>query len=144
MNSPEELAQAVVKKMYDNDPFSQWLGIEVSGVAPHKATCTMEVRKEMLNGFGVTHGGIAYSLADSAFAFASNTVGQVSVSIDNSISYPAPVRPGDTLTASAELRSAANRVATYDVNVINQDNTVVALFRGTVYRTKKQHFPESN
>lgn len=144
MKSPQELAEAVVQKMYDNDPFSKWLGIQVSDVEPHRAVCSMTVREEMLNGFGVTHGGVAYSLADSAFAFASNTVGVVSVSIDNSISYPAPVRAGDELKATAELRTSANRIATYDVNVVNQEDLVVALFRGTVYRTKKEHFPDNN
>ncbi len=144
MKSPQELAEAVVQKMYDNDPFSKWLGIQVSDVEPHRAVCSMTVREEMLNGFGVTHGGVAYSLADSAFAFASNTVGVVSVSIDNSISYPAPVRAGDELKATAELRTSANRIATYDVNVVNQEDSVVALFRGTVYRTKKEHFPDNN
>lgn len=140
MKSPQELAEAIVRGMYDNDPFSRWLGIEISEVSAHRATCRMRVREEMLNGFGVAHGGIAYALADSAFAFASNTEGRVSVSIDNSISYPAAVRPGDVLTARAELRSAANRIATYDVDVTNQEGATVALFRGTVYRTRKEHF----
>jgi acyl-CoA thioesterase len=93
----------------------------------------------MVNGFGVAHGGIIFALADSALAFASNTTGKVNVSIDNTISYPAPVRSGDELTATAEEESRTNRLGFFRVQVTNQDHQTVALFRGTVYQTTRDH-----
>ena len=101
----------------------------------------MRVRQEMVNGFGVAHGGIVFSLADSAFAFACNTHGAVTVSIENAITYPAPIRPGDVLTAEAREEAASRRIGYYAVEVRNQEGTMVALFRGTAYRTDRPHFP---
>lgn len=141
--NPQELAHAVVSKMRAVDGFSAWLGIEVSSLSPGSAVCTMKVRREMLNGFGVCHGGIAYALADSAFAFASNAHGRVSVALDTSISYPAPVLEGDTLTAAARELSRTENVGFYEVEVKSQRGEAVAHFRGTVYRTKKTFFPEN-
>ncbi|GIV57203.1 MAG: phenylacetic acid degradation protein PaaD [Rhodothermaceae bacterium] len=132
-------AERIVAQMMARDAFSRWLGIEVLAVAPGRATLRMTVRDEMLNGFAVAHGGIAYALADSALAFASNTRGRVALALENSIFYPAPVHAGDVLTAEAEEISAANRVAAYDVTVTRADGTKVAVFRGTVYRTKQSH-----
>jgi acyl-CoA thioesterase len=97
----------------------------------------------MVNGFGVCHGGVTFSLADSALAFAANAHGRITVSIDNSITYPSAVRPGDVLTAAAEQESASKRLAFFRVTVRRADETV-ALFRGTVYRTDKYHFPTSS
>jgi acyl-CoA thioesterase len=136
-DSAEVLAKRVVDAMMAKDAFSQWLGITVQEVRPSSAIVGMRVREEMVNGFGVSHGGIVYSLADSALAFASNTHGQVTVSIENAIAYPHPVHVGDELVATAEQESASNRLAYYRVTVRNQDGTIVALFRGTVYKTKK-------
>jgi acyl-CoA thioesterase len=99
----------------------------------------MTFRAEMVNGFGVSHGGIVYSLADSALAFAANTNGNVTVASENSISYPQPVHVDDTLTAVAEEESFTNRLGFYRVSVRNQDHLLVAIFRGTVYRTKRPH-----
>jgi acyl-CoA thioesterase len=132
-------AEAVVRGMLARDAFSRWLGVELLAVAPGRCTVAMTVRPEMVNGFGVTHGGITYALADSALAFASNTNGRVTVSIENNIGYPVAVQPGNTLTAEAAEVSAANRVAFYAVTVRNEANVVVAVFRGTVYRTSQQH-----
>jgi acyl-CoA thioesterase len=131
--------EALVRRMLAGDAFSRWLGVEVVDLGPGRCTLRMNVRREMVNGFGVAHGGIAYSLADSALAFASNAGadGFVTVSIQNSISYPTPVHPGNVLTATAVEESAANRIAFYTVNVRNEDGVVVALFRGTVYRTRR-------
>ena len=136
--SPNDLerAQALVSAMVTRDGFSAWLGIEIVEVRPAACTLRMRVRSDMLNGFGMCHGGIPYSLADSALAFACNTHGTVTVSIQNTISYPLPVMEGDILTAVAEEESAGNRIAFYRVSVTNQSSAVVALFRGTVYRTK--------
>jgi acyl-CoA thioesterase len=139
--SSQELAEKVVAGMISHDGFSAWLGIELVAIGPNSCTLRMKVRHDMLNGFGVCHGGIPYSLADSALAFASNGHGSVTVSISNSISYPSPINEGDVLTATAEEESAGNRVAFYRVNVTNQNGTPVAFFRGTVYRTGKPHAP---
>ena len=135
----QALAERVVAGMMARDAFSNWLGITVSDVAPNAATTRLTVRKEMVNGFGVAHGGIVYSLADSALAFASNTHGRVTVSIDNGITYPAAVNVGDQLTAIAEMESSTNRLAFFRVTVTNQKREIVAGFRGTVYKTEKVH-----
>ncbi len=132
-------AESVVRSMLERDAFSRWLGIEVLAVSPGRCTVRMTVRTEMVNGFGVAHGGVTYALADSALAFASNTNGRVTVSIENNIGYPVAVHPGNVLTAEAVEVSAANRVAFYHVNVRNEADVVVALFRGTVYRTSQHH-----
>lgn len=136
----QRLAERVVDAMMARDAFSQWLGLQVIHVAPDAATVRMTVRPEMVNGFGVCHGGIAFSLADSALAFASNTHGRVTVSIENSIRYPAPVAPGDVLTATAVEESSARRLAFFNVTVRKDDGKAVGLFRGTVYRTARDHF----
>src|SRR5689334_10452457 len=107
MSDEQWLAERVVRAMMARDTFSQWLGIEVLEIAPRRSTCRMLVRDEMVNGFGVTHGGIAFSLADSAFAFACNTGGKVTVSIENSVTYPAPIHSGDVLTAVAREDAAS-------------------------------------
>jgi acyl-CoA thioesterase len=140
----QQLAERVVAQMLAHDEFSRWLGIEVSHVAPNAATVRMTVRAEMVNGFGVCHGGIPFSLADSALAFASNTHGHLTVSIENGIRYPAPIAPGDVLTATAVQQSASRRLAYFDVTVRNQNGDAVALFRGTVYRTSREHFPRGD
>lgn len=141
--SAQDLADKVLAKMLSADGFSAWLGVKVTAFQPGSATCTMSVRKEMLNGFGTCHGGIAYSLADSALAFASNSHGRVSVALDTSMSYPKAVREGDTLTAVAREIKRTENVGFYDVEISNQAKEVVAVFRGTVYRTKKEFFPEA-
>jgi len=139
VSDEQQLAERVVRGMMAADAFSQWLGIEILEIAPRRSALRMTVRAEMVNGFGVSHGGIVYSLADSALAFASNTHGAVTVAIENAISYPNPVRVGDALTAVAEQESFKNRLGFYRVTVHNQDDALVAIFRGTVYKTKKEH-----
>ena len=139
---PQALAEAVVSKMLASDALSRWLGVEVLEIAPRRSTCRMTVRDEMVNGFGTAHGGIVFSLADSAFAFATNACGRLSVAIDCTVSYPAAVRPGDVLTAVAVEESATHRLAFCEVTVRNQGEAIVAHFRGTVYRTAQAHFPD--
>jgi acyl-CoA thioesterase len=138
----QRLAERVVARMVEHDAFSRWLGLEVMHVAPNAATVRMTVRPEMVNGFGVCHGGIAFSLADSALAFASNTHGRVTVSVENSIRYPAPIAPGDVLTASAVQERAGGRLAFFTVTVRTGDDGIVGLFTGTVYRTSRAHFAD--
>lgn len=137
--SEQELAERIVKGMTSRDGFSAWLGVKLLEVGPASARLQMKVRRDMLNGFGVCHGGVTFSLADSALAFASNGHGTVTMSISNSISYAEPVHEGDVLTASATQKSASNRIAFFDVDVRNQHDVSVAHFHGTVYRTAKPH-----
>jgi acyl-CoA thioesterase len=138
--NPQALAERVVGAMLAKDAFSRWLGITLLEVRPRYAAVRMTVRDDMVNGFGVSHGGIAYSVADSALAFAANTHGRITVAIENAITYPAPVRVGDVITAIAEEESASNRLAYFRVVVRRQDDTIVGLFRGTVYRTAEEFF----
>lgn len=128
--------------MFANDAMSQWLGITCSEMEEGRCIITMQVRKEMLNGFYIAHGGITYSLADSAFAFASNSHGRKAVSIETSISHTKAVQEGDQLTARAELEHLSNKIGVYNVKVSNQKNEVVALFKGTVYRTGQLWFED--
>ena len=132
-----DLAKRVVDKMYENDAFSQWLGIERIEDGAGKSVLQMTVRKEMLNGFYILHGGITYSLADSALAFASNGHGRKSVSVETSISHTEACKEGDVITATTEEMSLSNKIGIYQITITNQEDKTVALFKGTVYRTSK-------
>ena len=138
MENEKALATKVVDAMYNNDPFSQWLGIERLEDGPGRSVLRMTVRPEMANGFGVAHGGITFSFADSAFAFASNSHGRKSVSIETSISHTVAVHPGDVLVATAVEEHLSNKIANYRVTVKNQHGAVVALFKGIVYRMSRE------
>ena len=133
----QKRAELVVARMYDNDPFSIWLGIERVAVGPGACVLRITVREEMLNGFTIAHGGITYSLADSCLAFASNSHGIQAVSVETSISHTKPVQAGDELTAISEEMNLSNRIGIYHIEVSNQRGERVALFKGTVYRTGK-------
>ncbi|MGM0547553.1 MAG: hydroxyphenylacetyl-CoA thioesterase PaaI [Bacteroidota bacterium] len=135
----QKLAKKVVDKMMADDAFSQWLGIEVLNIKPGYAKLEMKVRDEMANGFGVSHGGVAFSLADSALAFASNSYGRVAVAMENNISFMKKVMPGNTLTAETEELSIGRRIGVYNISVTNQKDKQIALFRGTVFRTQEYH-----
>jgi acyl-CoA thioesterase len=137
MNDTPLPPKLVVDKMFNNDPFSQWLGIQRIEDGAGKSVLSMTVRKEMLNGFGIAHGGITYSLADSALAFASNGHGRMSVSVETSISHTEQVKEGDVLTTRVEEMSLSNKIGIYHITISNQNNNTVALFKGTVYRTSK-------
>ena len=128
---------AIVDKMYDNDLFSKWLGIEILEKTKGSSKLKMVIREEMINGFGLAHGGITYSFADSALAFASNSNGRLSMSIETSISHTVSCKIGDTLYAHAKEESLSNKLGIYHISVTNQNNVTVALFKGTVYRTSK-------
>lgn len=134
----KSIAERVVQKMYDQDWFSQWLGIEVIDVTPGGCVLRMNIRKEMLNGFAIAHGGITYSLADSALAFASNGHGRKSVSVETSISHTVALREGDVITATAQEVSLTDKIAIYHITITDQSGKKVALFKGTVYRTSKE------
>ncbi len=132
------VATRVVDKMMAGDAFSQWLGIERLEEGAGHCTLRMSVREEMLNGFSIAHGGISYALADSALAFASNGHGLKAVSVETSISHLRPVKAGDILTATAIEDHCSRKIGVYRVEVHNQAGQLVALFKGTVYRTGEE------
>ena len=138
----QALAARSVAAMLDRDAFSRWLALEVVRVAPHASTVRMTVRPEMLNGFGVCHGGVTFALADSALAFASNTGGRVTLSVENAIAYHQPVHAGDVLTADAEAEGGGRRLRFFRVVVRRHDGATVAIFRGTVYGTRQALIPD--
>ena len=131
----QQLAERVVARMYDHDPFSIWMKMERLAIGPGRCVLRMTVRDEMLNGFSIAHGGITYSLADSCLAFASNSHGIQAVSVETSISHVRRVNAGDVLTATSNEVQRSERFARYDVEVTDQQGRAVALFRGTVFRT---------
>lgn len=130
-------AQEVVSHMMENDLFSQWLGIEVLEIKDGYSKIKMTVREEMINGFGIVHGGIAFSLSDSAFAFACNNRNNLSVALDTSINFTKPVHVGDVLTAEAKELHNGKSTGLYHITVTNQRDHVVALFKGNCFRTNK-------
>ena len=131
------LAREVVQHMMNNDFFSQWLGIEVLEINEGYSRIKMTVRKEMVNGFGIVHGGIPFSLADSAFAFACNNRNVLSVALDTSINFVKPVHVGDVLTAEAKELHNGKSTGLYHINIVNQKEHLVAQFKGLCYRTDK-------
>ncbi len=123
--------------MYDNDPFSQWLGIVRLEDGAGQSRLEMKIRPEMCNGFGIAHGGIAYALADSALAFAANGNGRQALSISSTISYLKAVKVGDTLTTEVEELFLGRKNASYIVRVFNQEGLLVAILNGSVHRSDK-------
>lgn len=124
---------AIVEQMMNGDAFSQWLGIKVLKVEPGRSELSMVVQPEMVNGFTIAHGGISYSLSDSALAFAANAHGKKCVSIETSISHTRPVTIGDTLIARCTELNRGRTLGIYEVKVSNQNDKLIALFKGTVH-----------
>lgn len=133
----DKLAQEVVAHMMQHDAFSQWLGIEVLEIKEGCSKIKMTVREDMVNGFHVVHGGIAFSLADSAFAFACNNRNNLSMALDTTISFMKKVTPGDELTAEAKEIHNGKSTGVYLVHITNQRNEDVAFFKGICFRTSK-------
>jgi len=133
MSAPKQ----VVDDMLQKDLFSQWLGIEMIEIKEGYSKIRMQVREEMINGFGIVHGGIAFSLSDSAFAFACNNRNNLSVALDTAINFIKPVHVGDTLIAEAKEIHNGRSTGLYHITVTNQHNHTVAFFKGTCYRTGK-------
>lgn len=130
MQSGLELARACARRMYDADPASRGLGMELEVPAPGEAVTRLTIRPDMVNGHDICHGGFIFTLADSAFAFACNAYDEVNVAAAASVEFLAPGRLGDRLEAHARERSRGRRSGVYDVEVRNQDGRVLALFRG--------------
>jgi len=128
---------SIIDYILQKDAFSQWLGIELIDIKEGYSKIKMIVRQEMMNGLNVVHGGIAFSLADSAFAFACNSRNNLSLALETSISFLKPVFANDILTAEAkEIRNGKN-TGVYLVEIKNQHEQLIALFKGTCYRTGK-------
>ena len=130
-------AKEVVAHMMKHDLFSQWLGIEVIEIKEGYSKIKMMVRPEMINGFGIVHGGVAFSLADSAFAFACNNRNVLSVALDTSINFLKPVHVGDELIAEALEIHNGRSTGLYQIRIFNQHQHEVAVFKGTCFRTNK-------
>jgi len=138
MNSEkDQLAKKVVDKMMADDLFSQWLGIEIVQIREGYSKLRMRIRKEMVNGFGIIHGGIPFSLADSAFAFACNNRNILSVALDTSINFIKPVQVDDVLVAEAKEMHNGKSTGLYHISITNQNNHLVAHFKGMCFRTGK-------
>jgi acyl-CoA thioesterase len=129
----------IVNTMMAKDLFSQWLGINILQQSEGACTLTLTIRKDMLNGFGIAHGGITYSLADSALAFASNSKGRKSVSIETSISHIISLKENDEIIAKAFCETETEKLGHYKINVSlkNDPAKIVAIFKGIVYKTSK-------
>lgn len=128
----------IVQNMMEGDHFSQWLGIDVRNISPGSCSLKMTVTEEMVNGFAIAHGGITYSLADSALAFAANAHGLKCVSIETSISHTRPVQIGQELTAVCTELNRGKTLGVYEVVVKNSSEKTVALFKGTVHISKEE------
>ena len=134
MPSPKDIVETMMAKDY----FSQWLGLQILEITEGRCKLQMTICKEMLNGHGTAHGGITYSFADSALAFASNSHGQRAVSIETSISHIKPLAENDVIIAEAIEESCSNKIGIYTIKIYKaSDGIIVALFKVMVYRTSK-------
>ena len=139
----QQIAERVASEMFARDSASQSLGMQVKEVRPGYARLTLIVRPDMLNGHAICHGGVIFSLADSAFAFACNSRNQNTVASGCSIDFLAPAKAGDELTAEAVERALLGRIGVYDVTVTNSEGRTIALFRGRSYRVTGEVIPSS-
>ncbi len=137
----DELARKVIDHMMTSDLFSQWLGIEIIEIREGYSKIKMKLRKEMMNGLGIIHGGIAFSLGDTAFAFACNGRNVLSVALDTSINFMKPTQPGDELIAEAKELHNGRSTGLYLITIKNQHNHQVAMFKGTCFRTTRTLVP---
>jgi acyl-CoA thioesterase len=133
-----QFAQEVVNHLMEKDLFSKWLGIEVLEVREGYSKIKMRIRKEMINAFGIVHGGITFSMADSAFAFACNNRNNLSVALDTSINFMKPGHADDVLIAEAKEMHNGKSTGLYQISITNQHDHLIALFKGTCFRTGKK------
>lgn len=141
MGNEQQVAERVAAVMFARDAASQSLGMQVKKVQPGYARLTLVIRPDMLNGHAICHGGIVFTLADSAFAFACNSRNQNTVASGCSIDFLAPAKAGDELTAEAAERALLGRIGVYDVTVTDQEGRTIALFRGRSYRVTGEVIP---
>ena len=143
--TPQQIAERVRDGMLLNDRATRAMGMEVTAIAPGTATLTMRVREDMLNGHDTCHGGLITTLADSAFAFACNSHGELTVAASIAVDFLAPGRKDDMLTARAFEVSKAGRTGLYDITVTNQRGELVAVFRGRSHRLgERKVYDEGN
>lgn len=138
MDDPVEIPpQKIAEYLFENDPFSQWLGIEIIDV--QKGSCLLRcmLTEKHLNGARVTHGGVLFSLADTAIAYTAASYGRLALTIDNSISFIKSTYPGDALTIRTEVLSMGNKTGVVQVEIKNENDQLIAAIRGTVYRTNE-------
>ena len=140
--TPKERAERSAQTMWAGDNASRWFGMELIEIDESRATMTLTVQPHHVNGHDICHGGVIFSLADSAFAFACNSRNQTAVAQHNTISYLAPARRGDCLTATAREFAHGGRSGLTDVTVTNQDGILIAEFRGASRAIKGQLFAE--
>ena len=129
--------QRLLHAMLDHDKFSEWLGLEVIEVREGYSKLQAKIRPEMMNGVGSVHGGVTFSMADSAFAFSCNMYNNISVALDGNIYFTKAVREGDVFTIESQEVSSTKKTGIYDIKVTNQNNELIALFKGTCFRTGK-------
>lgn len=132
------IPRQVIDKMLANDKFSAWMGLQIDEIDTGYCKLHYTVKEDMLNGFGSIHGGILFSAADSAFAFACNSHGVLSVALDVTISYTRPAKVGEVLTVEAKELNLTNKTGLYDIITSNEKNELVCVFKGTSYRTGKE------
>lgn len=141
MDSPKNItplnADDIPAKMLSKDAFSSWLGIEILEVEKGRAKVGMRLRSDMMNSMNKAHGGITFSLADTAFGFASNSFGKYAVSIETSINHIEALEEGDYITAETTLQNTKNKLGFHIVEVKRGDE-LVAIFKGVAYRTSKE------
>ena len=125
----------VVALMMSRDAFSQFLGLQIDEVRLGYCRLHYTVRPDMLNGFSSIHGGVIFSASDSAFAFACNSHGRITVALDVSISFTRPATAGEVLKVEAQEIYIGNRTGLYDIRTTNEAGELVAVFKGTAYRT---------
>ena len=125
-----QTAQACVDKMLEKDEATRGLGMTAEVIEPGVARTSMTVGPSMVNGFDVCHGAFVFAVADSAFAFACNAYNDVTVAAGATIDFLKPALLGDTLTATARELRRGRRAGIYDIEVLNQDDDLVAVFRG--------------
>lgn len=131
-------ARETADYIFSKDQFSQWLGIELLDIKDNYCLIKMPIKSEMINGLGTVHGGVTFAFADSALAFSSNNNGDAAVALNCFISFSKAVREGDILVAESILLTDTRKTAVYDITITNQDDEVVAGFRGTVYKIGKK------
>ena len=131
-------ARETAEYMFEKDLFSQWLGIELVEIKDNYCLIKMPVKTEMINGLGTVHGGVTFAFADSALAFSSNNSGEAAVALNCYINFTKAAKNGDVLTAESILLNDTRKTAVYDITIKNQNDEVVAGFRGTVYKIGKK------
>lgn len=129
--------QQAVAKMLAHDRFTEWMGLQIDKVDTGYCKLHYSVKEDMLNGFGIIHGGVLFAASDSAFAFACNTYGHITVALEVSISFTRSATAGEILTVEAKEIHMGNKTGVYEIRTTNEKNELLSIFKGTAYRTSK-------